>query len=240
MSNQLDKRIRRMMQRVVDESPAPPEALGLRPITPVARPRIPIWAAAFASAAVVLVVLGGTALLVDMGDGGVGDVAAPTTVTTTASATTAPVVAGVGDGQTVSVTVSGVSGHAGDELAGVLYQGGELTDLDDDALGGFWWVVSGNDDATTTEVVRRPAETGDSRFPYVTAEALTVEPGTYTLVLWVDDGLGPVSRWVPVNTDGMGLFGCHVVFEVTDAAQTDVAVTANLEPDGWNINCTTG
>jgi hypothetical protein len=30
-----------------------------------------------------------------------------------------------------------------------------------------------------------------------------------------------------------------VVFEVGDDAQTDVAVSANLEPDGWNTNCTT-
>jgi hypothetical protein len=31
-----------------------------------------------------------------------------------------------------------------------------------------------------------------------------------------------------------------VVFEVGDDAQTDVVVSANLEPDGWNTNCTTG
>ncbi len=147
-------------------------------------------------------------------------------------------VPGVGDGRTVRVMVSDVSGHSGDDLAGVLYEG-EVTDLDRDAVGGFWVVVSG-DDFTTTEVVREPGVEGVGRFPYVSDEALVVEPGTYTLVVWVDDGLGQVSRWVPVNTDGRGLFGCHVVFEVGDAAQTDIAVSANLEPDGWNIDCATG
>jgi len=72
----------------------------------------------------------------------------------------------------------------------------------------------------------------------VSDEALTVEPGTYTLVLWVDEGLGSVSRWVPINSDGSGLFGCQVVFEVGDDARTDVVVAANLEPDGWNAVCT--
>lgn len=150
-----------------------------------------------------------------------------------------PPVPDVGDGQTVSVTVSGVSGRAGDEMAGVLYEGGELIDLDADALGGFWTVVEG-DDFTATEVVREPGTVGVGRFPFVSDEALTVEPGMYTLVVWVDDALNPASRWVPVNTDGRGLFGCHVVFEVGDDARTDVFVSANLQPDGWNINCTTG
>ena len=163
--------------------------------------------------------------------------------TATAVATTepqsVPPPVGVGDGQTVSVTVSGVSGRAGDELAGVLYSGGELTDLDGDAVGGFWTVVEG-DDFTATEVVHEPGVEGVGRFPYISEQALTVEPGSYTLVLWVDDGLGPVSRWVPVNTDGMGLFGCHVVFEVGDDAHTAVAVEAGLHHNGWNVDCTTG
>ncbi len=158
-----------------------------------------------------------------------------------------PPVSGVGDGQTVSVTVSGVLGRAGDEFAGVLYEGGELTDLDADALGGFWTVVEG-DDFTTTEVVREPGVVGVGRFPFVSDEALTVEPGTYTLVLWVDEGLGSVDRWVPINSytdgdvliEGTDLFGCQVVFEVGDDTQTDVAVEAGLHHNGWNTNCTTG
>jgi hypothetical protein len=119
----------------------------------------------------------------------------------------------------------------------VLYEGGVLTDLDADALGGFWTVVEG-DDFTATEVVREPGDVGVGRFPFVSDEALTVEPGMYTLVLWVDEGLSPVSRWVPINSDGRGLYGCHAVIEVGDDAQTDVVVAANLQPDGWNVACT--
>ena len=150
-----------------------------------------------------------------------------------------PPVVGVDDGQTVNVTVSDVSGYANNELAGVLYSGSDLTDLDRDALGGFWSVVDGND-FTTTAVLREPGTVGEGRFPFVTDQALAVSPGTYTLVVWVDRSLGGMSRWVPVNSDGMGLFGCQTIFEVADDAQTDVVVTANLVPDGWNTNCTTG
>ncbi len=136
--------------------------------------------------------------------------------------------------------MSGVSGHESDDLAGVLYAGGELTDPSREALGGFWSVISSDDNATVTEVMRQHGDLGEGRFPFVTAEALTVEPGTYTLVLWIDTALNPVSRWVPINTDGKGLFGCHVIFEVGDDTQTDVAVAPNLHPDGWNINCAAG
>jgi len=164
-------------------------------------------------------------------------------------ATTAPTVAEpqpvpaapvpVGEGQTVSVTVTDVTDYPGYELAGVLYADDELTDLDSDALGGFWSVVDGND-FTTTEVVREPGTPGMGPFPHVTDEALTVAPGTYTLVVWVDVGLGGLNRWVPVNSDGMGLYGCQIVFEVGGDAQTNVAVPANFVSNGWNTDCTTG
>jgi hypothetical protein len=156
--------------------------------------------------------------------------------------TSMPPVSGVGDGQTVNVTVSDISGHAGDHLAGILYPGDDLPDLDRDAIGGFWSILEGNN-ATTTEIVRQPGDPRDPSvglFPFVTDKALTIDPGTYTLVIWVDDGLGPVSRWVPLNSDGRGLYGCQTVLEVGNDTQTQVTVVANLEPDGWNINCTTG
>ncbi len=187
------------------------------------------WAAAFAAGFAVVFIVGIAFGLLNRGGDPLDAVAPVATSTATALAT--------GDGQTVSVSVSGVSGHAGDDLAGVLYEGGVSADLDGDAVGGFWLVVEG-DDFTATEVVREPGAVGVGRFPFVSDEALTVEPGMYTLVLWVDDALGSVRRWVPINTDGMGLFGCQVVFEVGDDAQTDVAVAANLEPDGWNAACT--
>jgi len=197
------------------------------------------WAAAFAAGFAVVLIVGVAFGLLNRG-GDPLDVVAPATT----SAATASV---AGDGQTVNVTVSGVSGRAGDEFAGVLYEGGELTDLDGDAVGGFWTVVE-SDDFTTTEVVREPGEVGVGRFPFVSDEALTVEPGTYTLVLWVDEGLNPVNRWVPINTytdgdvliEGTDLFGCHTVFEVGDDAQTDVAVEAGLHHNGWNVDCATG
>lgn len=230
-----DSLIARVRRELTGEAPV------VVPVPPPApRPR---WAVASGMIAVATIAAIALPLWLLGGDGGrVGDVA--TTVPGVAQTETGlsaqgmPPASGVGDGRTVRVTVSDVSGHAGDDLAGVLYEG-EVTDLDSDALGGFWAVIS-DDDFTGTEVVRGPAGWGMGRFPYVSDEALIVEPGTYTLVLWVDDALNPVSRWVPVNTDGMGLFGCHTVFEVGDDTPTDLAVPAHLQPDGWNIDCTTG
>ena len=152
--------------------------------------------------------------------------------------TAAPVVGAVA-GQSVSVTVSGVTDHHGHELAGVLYAGSELLDLDADALGGFWAVIDG-DEFTATEVVRTPAADPIGRFPFVTDTALTVEPGTYTLVVWVDHGLGGFERWVPVNTDSRGLYGCHYTFDTGTDTPTAITIPANLHPDGWNVDCLTG
>jgi hypothetical protein len=151
---------------------------------------------------------------------------------------TTPTVAAEPAGQTVEVVVSGLSVGDGGHLAGVLYEG-ELADLDGEAVGGFWSLISG-DDETVTEVIRGPSESGEGMFPFVTSEAAVTPNGTYTLVLWVDYGLSPVSRWVPVNSDGMGLRGCHVVFDVADAEQTKVEVSPTFHADGWNVDCTTG
>lgn len=145
-----------------------------------------------------------------------------------------PPVTGLGAGQTVSVTVTGLSGHDGHHLAGVLYEG-ELTSLED-AIGGFWSPITG-DDYTTTEVVREPGSLDTGRYPHVLADALVVEPGPYTLVVWVDVALNTADRWAPINTDGQGLYGCRTVFDVDDNPQTDVTVTPHLEPDGWDVSC---
>ncbi|MEA3511656.1 MAG: hypothetical protein U9R51_09495 [Actinomycetota bacterium] len=151
-------------------------------------------------------------------------------------------------GQTVSVTVEGLVGLAGHELAGVLYEGEDLSlsvspgtqtaESRREAVGGFQAIIAG-DDFTTTQLVHQPDDGQMGPFPYVTDDVLTVEPGVYTLVLWEDFGLGPVNRWVPVNTDGHGLNGCQHVFEVGGDAQTDVVVEGDLSPNGWDVACTT-
>lgn len=156
-------------------------------------------------------------------------------------------VTGLDAGPSLTVTVSGVSGRIGDEFAAVLYEGDDLSDLDGEALGGFWAVIV-SDDQSMTEVVRQPGEFGVGPFPYLSDAALTVEPGTYTLVLWVDETLTPVSRWVPINsyvpgdplTEGMDLYGCHMVVDVGDDPRTEIVVPANLHHNGWNVDCVTG
>ena len=180
--------------------------------------RVPAWAAAAAVAALLLIVLGGVSLLA----GGAEVSVVPAS----------PVAEPLG------VEVVGVSGFEGYQLAGVLYEGDELNNLDRDAIGGFWTIVT-TDDYTTTEIVREPNTDISGPFPHVTTEALTIEPGTYTLILWVDTSIGGATRWVPINTDGMGLYGCHHTFELTQDTAT-TTITPTLHPNGWNTNCTTG
>ncbi len=146
-------------------------------------------------------------------------------------------VTGLSAGQTVEVVVSGLSAGDGGHLAGVLYEG-VPADLDGEAVGGFWSLIT--DSEPVSEVVRKPAHFRDGTFPFVASEAAITENGTYTLVLWVDTWLSPVSRWVPLNSDGTGLRGCHVVFEVADTEQTSVRVSPTFQADDWNIDCTTG
>ena len=206
----------------------PEEVRGrLTPLVPESGPsRIPAWFVAVGVAAALVFILGGVSLLL-----GGSDDSNPTATTPPPTAAPSPL--------TLGVEVLGVSGREGNDLAGVLYEGGELSDLDRDAVGGFWTVVA-SDDYSTTEVVREPGDVGEGRFPYVTSEALTVEPGTYTLVLWVDTSISEVSRWVPLNTDGMGLSGCQYVFEVTADTGADITVSPTFVPNGWNTHCTTG
>ncbi|MDH3730716.1 MAG: hypothetical protein OES13_06295 [Acidimicrobiia bacterium] len=183
--------------------------------------------AALAAGFILVLIVGVSAGLLTRGKGS-PDVETPVTTPTA-----------FGVGQTVGVTISGLAGHAQHDLAGVLYEGDGLTDLDREAVGGFWVGVA-DDDFTTTQLVRQPGGIGVGPFPYVTDEVLAVEPGVYTLIVWADYALNPVSRWVPLNTDNSGLIGCQHVFEVGEDALTEVAVAGDLSPDGWDVACTAG
>lgn len=145
---------------------------------------------------------------------------------------------------TVVVTVNGFQGHAGWDMAGVLYRSAEPSWID--AVGGFAAHVASNN-FSTTQPIRQGADEdsdtyGDSPFPYVTEETQLVEPGTYTLALWASNNLGPYSRWMPGLSAGVELIGCQVVFEVEQRQQeTTVTVSGDsLVPDGTNPSkCTT-
>ncbi len=94
MSSRLDDRIRLLMQQVVDESPVPPVTPLGPSVHPTIRHRIPGWLVAVVAAAVVLVLVGGTAIW--LGGGGsdmpVGTDPVPeTTVPAAPSTTTGPV-----------------------------------------------------------------------------------------------------------------------------------------------------
>ena len=73
---------------------------------------------------------------------------------------------------------------------------------------------------------------------FLASAVLAIAAGA--LVVWVDHALGGFDRWVPVNSDGRGLYGCHQTFEVGTDTRRSVTVRPDLRPDGWNVDCVTG
>jgi len=216
------------------------EVRGTSAMITAARTRfsMPVWVTAAAAAAVVLVMIGGGSLLLG-GGGGTAPADDPVSFDDLGTTTPAVVSSDTVVSNTVRVSLEAVTGQRGKDLAGVVYPGADLTALDGGAVGGFWAVVDASEYATTKLIVE-PAADGVGRYPYVTDEPLTVEPGTYTLVLWLDTSLGSWNRWIPVNTDGAGLIGCRQEFEVTDAG-ADISLSSPMfAPNGWTIDCTTG
>ncbi len=121
-------------------------------------------------------------------------------------------------GATVTVTISGVRGATNNHIAGVLYKGPETVNPDVNAFAGFAVTVDA-DPFSTKQVVRvglpdwghPPGR--EVPFPFVTDRAAAVQPGTYTLALWMaPQPLEPYSHWVPIfATD---LAGCAATFDV--------------------------
>lgn len=167
------------------------------------------------------------------------DGASPDT-TQQASTTTAEAPADTaGNGTvTVSVAVSGIESAVGNQLAGVLFRGPEAIDPDRNGLGGFAATVDA-DPFSTTEQVRQPNPDPDSvgPFPGVSEDPLLVEPGTYTLVLWLAADLGPYSRWVPAATGGLA--GCETTFVVGDGTTFEIEVHGMPPPGATGTSCTT-
>ena len=88
MSSQLDDRIRTMMQRVVDESPPPPDLPTGPPPAPVPAWRVPNWAVALAAGLAVFVLIGGFVWLV--GGTGAEVIEEPMPAVTTSAPPTVP------------------------------------------------------------------------------------------------------------------------------------------------------
>jgi hypothetical protein len=140
---------------------------------------------------------------------------------------------------TVSVTVSGIESAVGNQLAGVLFRGPAATDPDRNGVGGFAATVDA-DPFSTTEQVRQPNPDPDQvgPFPFVSENLLLVEPGTYTLVLWLAPELGPYSRWVPAGTPGLA--GCETTFVVGDGTTFEIEAHGIAPPREGQMNpCTT-
>jgi hypothetical protein len=137
--------------------------------------------------------------------------------------------------QTVTVTVKGLGGLGGGDLAGVLSH-----DPDGTVVGGFAAKVV-EENFTTTEMIMRPgdpeasesADLGGNLWPHVTDEVALVEPGVYTLMMWADTGLEGYSRWVPANSDGAGLTGCVYSFEVSEHQSAHVVLDGDFAGLGY-------
>ena len=143
----------------------------------------------------------------------------------------------------VTITISGLEGATDHYLAGVLYSG-RTVDPDERVVGGVATVVTsdpftadlelkvGNDefpDAQDDSAAEKTSVPSDCiLFPYLTDEQQLVDPGTYTLQLWLSPTtIGPYSRWVPGQQ--AGLVGCVTTFDV---GATGGGVTVTGIPDG--------
>lgn len=149
-----------------------------------------------------------------------GPQASPSPPTTRPTASSSPIAG------TVTVVVSGIEGERGGELAGVLFRG-DGTDPDRSRRGGFSVPID-SDPFSTTQVVHHgyrgwPDASLGLPFPYVLDEVATVEPGTYTLTLFVADRVLPYSRWVPALTPS--LKGCTTTLLVEEGRGAVVTLT---------------
>lgn len=177
--------------------------------------------------------------LLVVGCGGDDSTSPDTTQQASTTTTEAPADTAGNGTVTVSVTVSGIESAVGNQLAGVLFRGPEAIYPDRNGLGGFVATVDA-DPFSTTEQVRRPNPDPDAvgPFPGVSEDPLLVEPGTYTLVLWLAPDLGPYSRWVPAATGGLA--GCETTFVVGDGTTFEIEVHGMPSPGGGHANpCTT-
>jgi hypothetical protein len=146
---------------------------------------------------------------------------------------------------TVTVTVTNVEDAVGYDMAGVLYEGDNT--LIANIVGGFGAAVDA-DPFSTTQVVRAPQPGNwpedfdrDADWPYVTDEPVMLEPGTYTLQLWL--GEPPLCCYLdPFLPNGSPtLSGCTTVFTVKEDEQ--VNITVNGIPSVTvpnNTSCATG
>jgi hypothetical protein len=126
---------------------------------------------------------------------------------------------------TVIVTVTGIEESVGHDVAAVMYDG--LWTDNPGVLGmvGGFGVVVDADPFAVTQTIASPASDQndvDTQFPGVSDEPLIVEPGQYTIMIWIDEELGPYSRWVPADSPGLG--GCRVDVTVEEGRSTSVTV----------------
>ena len=133
----------------------------------------------------------------------------------------------------VDVTVVGVVGYAGGDLAGIVAR-----ETDGLVVGGFATRIEGDPFATTQRVLR-PADPDESAasWPHLSDEAADIPPGGYVLSLWSDTGLSGLTRWVPLNSDGTGLAGCVERFTVGEDEMTEIVVGGDARSSGASGRC---
>lgn len=157
----------------------------------------------------------------------------PPTSTPTASISPGP--------GTVTVVLSGIQGEQGSHLAGVLFR---ADGTGWNAVGGFSVLID-SDPFSTTQVVHRgyrgwPDPSLGLAFPYVVDEVASVEPGTYTLDLWLARKLSPYGRWLPAASPGLKNCRIRVVIHQGQGAVVGLIDPALHDPRWTGTNCRTG
>lgn len=134
---------------------------------------------------------------------------------------------------TIRVIVDGIEDLSGGHVAGVLFTG-DPPSSDTGGIGGFAARVD-TDPFSATFMVRSPLDwevtsaEDHGLFPDVTDEVLTVDPGVYTLVLWVAGSeITHYSRWVPA-AGPLDLAACQTIFEVEEGSGASLAVIGGFD-----------
>lgn len=138
---------------------------------------------------------------------------------------------------TVVVKITGIEDSIGHDVAAVMFDGLGTDNPDSRGIGGFGVKVDADPFSTTQTIATPESIDVDAPFPHVSREPLVAQPGEYTVMIWIADGLGGYSRWVPGDSPALG--GCRVDVTVEAGRPTNVTVAGIPPWTGTAPECST-
>ena len=122
--------------------------------------------------------------------------------------------------QTVQVTLEGIEGVNGWDLAGLLYG----TTAYNDIVGGFITTADSDPFTTTQAITPTPLFSNEPR----SEEAVVLEPGTYYLMLFAGPDLVGSNEWYPVGRQDTSVEACSIALQIEEGEGTAIAVSGGF------------